>query len=180
MSFFFTQALVDISTIGVTAMGGISDIFIANNNDISQDITTNLGSKKTVITYTAQGEAKPEVIDCDSDTNTTTQEEYCANFVSPEDLLDRLLPKSQSMAGPLIYLGANILNIQQYTLLRDTTQGQVDNFIKGKNLALGFLIQLAIVGSFTLALLVLVIANVVRIGMIWILAALGPLFFLVW
>ncbi|USN56573.1 MAG: hypothetical protein H6766_06130 [Candidatus Peribacteria bacterium] len=73
-----------------------------------------------------------------------------------------------------------MLNIQQYTLLQNTTQSQATDFIKGKNLALGFLIQLAIVGSFTLALVVLVLANVVRIGMIWILAALGPLFFLVW
>lgn len=89
------------------------------------------------------------------------------------DILDSILPKDKSMAGPFIYLGANVLNIQKYTLLQqEFNEDDIDAMLQGKNLALGFMVQLAIVGSFTMALFVLTIANLIRIGMIWILIAL--------
>ncbi|USN56572.1 MAG: hypothetical protein H6766_06125 [Candidatus Peribacteria bacterium] len=94
MSFFVTQALVDISTIGVTAMGGLSEIFVSNNTNISNDLIKNIGSKKTTITYTAEGKAQPEVVNC----NTTPSDDHCTNNMSAEDMLDKILPKGQSMA----------------------------------------------------------------------------------
>jgi hypothetical protein len=47
-----------------------------------------------------------------------------------------------------------------------------------KKASLGALLQLAIIVSFSLVLLILIVANIVRIGLIWLLAALGPLLFL--
>lgn len=169
VSFFVTQALVDISTIGVTAMGWLSDMFVGSSQSSSRDIITSLASTKTKLTYQQNGKILPEVIDCSDPIDSCP---------SPESLLDAILPKWESMAWPLLYLGTSILNIQWYTLLQDTNQAHINDRIKGKNLALTALIQIGIVGAFTLALLVLVIANIVRIGMIWILVALWPLFFL--
>ncbi len=157
--------LVDISTIGVAAMGGMAEIFVGTNTSINEGIMRQ-ASQKTEILYKKNGRVKL----------TTLKEDKVKN----EDILDSILPKDKSMAGPFIYLGANILNIQKYTLLQqEVSKDDIDAMLQGKNLALGFMVQLAIVGSFTIALFVLTIANLVRIGMIWILVALGPLFFLI-
>lgn len=116
---FLTAATLDISTIATAAVGAIPSQIVGGSDDLysklkKADFLQKLGltgeDKKTK--FILQATLFPE-----SDGNNKqvyAKKEYVeATGIPEENLIDSLLPNQNHLAGPLIYIGMGILQINQ-------------------------------------------------------------------
>lgn len=71
---------------------------------------------------------------------------------------DKLLPNGNSVSWPFIYLGMWVFSFQNYLSLENSTTATT--------LTLGFVLRFFLIAFFTVGLLLLVIANIMRIGIL--------------
>lgn len=165
ISMFAVQALVDISTLATITASNMAQSFIGNNETRIKNIVHN-GARQQQVTYTADGTIEYNKNTTDNDVRS---------------VLDTLMPNQHSVWWSLVYLGSSVLHMQNYSLLKHITDEWKDfsTLTAGKNITIGFILQLGVIAIFSISLLVLIIANVVRIGMIRVLTAMWPLLFLI-
>ena len=102
---FVVGALVDISTIAVSAVGAFPSTFLSNNIDLQNFIKNQITTTPTKFLLDPYGK---EVMTA---TNTTPASSETRN---------EILPTYDSVSGPLIYLGFSVFKFQNYMNVGET------------------------------------------------------------
>ena len=149
-SWFLMWALLDISTVAVSAVGSFPQSFIGSDTAIHSQLTQEIQSKikwytyKIDLTSTRWGDKAITQI---ADTSTPT--------ITDDDALQALLPNETSISWPLVYLGVSAFRFQEYMNMNTTNV---------KNLAVWFSLKALSLIFYTLWLALLFIANLMRIA----------------
>ena len=85
---------------------------------------------------------------------------------------ENILPNQNSISGPFIYLGMAVFSFQNYLTIGE---GNTDL----PTLTLGFALRFFLLFLFTVALLLMLIANIMRIGLLWIFIIGSPFLILI-
>lgn len=146
-SWFLMGAVIDISTVATAGIGAFPSSFLKSDTALQNKIKnsiTRFRVDRPIINFNATGN---NVVHTIQNPNT--------NIQSIEETRENVLPSYNSVSGPFIYLGMGVFNFQDY-LTTENTRGAVP-------LTLGFALRLFFLLLFTVALLLLLIANIMRI-----------------
>ena len=159
-SWFIVGWLVDISTVLTSTIASFPSAFIWENNlktSIQKWVDTNMRSFKMVI---------------EKDLTISKVEANPSQWTDTDKIRENIMPKYNSVSGPLIYMGMSSLRLQDFM----NFVAEWDKTIKkvSINFALKFMITL----FFTITLLLLCIANVIRIVFLWLVVIASPLLIL--
>lgn len=162
-SWFIIGACIDLSTIATQAVAAFPAKFIWADQLIQN--TTKEGKKMYARQYsytTIDGKTIGSRKDL-SDTNNS-----CSLST------DEFMPTYDSVSWPLMYIGFSALKVQQYMDAESLSSTQ-----KWWALIINFLLKFVILWFFTFVLLLLCIANLIRILCLWLLVLGAPIFILV-
>lgn len=161
-SWFLVGAVIDISTVATSAIGSFSTTFFQENADLQQMINTSLTeirNKRMIITL-HEWDTQVETIDNPVTTTST-----------PTDDRSNILPSYNSISGPFIFLGMGVFKFQQWI----GTEWITDM----PSLTLSFMLRFVVLAMFTFGLLLLFIANIMRVWLLWIFIVGAPLLVLI-
>ncbi len=149
---FMVGALVDISTIAVSAVGAFPSTFLNNNVDLQNFIKNQI--KTTPTKYLLDMQWK---------------EVMTATNTSPASSENRneILPTYDSVSGPLIYLGFSVFKFQNYMNVGQTAGAE--------QLTISFSLRLVVILMYTLWLALLFLANIIRVAFLWIFIIASPI-----
>jgi hypothetical protein len=145
--------LVDISTIWISTVASFPMTFIQNSTEI----------KNTLIEWNWDIQKYDYLIDnwqIVTIKNTT---------IKYDDFLKNMMPKYDSVSWPLILLGFNVFRFQDFMTIKDWANPDI------RNMTIDFLLKTFIIILFTVALLLLIIANIIRIWLLWCFIMIGPI-----
>lgn len=160
-SWFLMGALIDVSTVAVTAIWSFPTSFMQSNTDFS----THMKKEVSLIRQTSinvDGHADPQkIVTIENAGNDTTQ-----NPMTEDDILESLMPSANSLWGPLIFLWSSVFRFYDYLW---QTQSQTT-----ETLVVNFSLKTIVLLMYTLALLLLLIANIVRVAFLRIFIIASP------
>lgn len=160
-SWFLMGALIDVSTVAVTAIWSFPTSFMQSNADFS----THMKKEVSLIRQTSinvDGHADPQkIVTIENAGNDTTQ-----NPMTEDDILESLMPTANSLWGPLIFLWSSVFRFYDYLW---QTQSQTT-----ETLVVNFSLKTIVLLMYTLALLLLLIANIVRVAFLRIFVIASP------
>lgn len=143
-------AVIDISTVATAGISSFPVAFLKNDvglQDKIKDAITKFKFDRIVFDSNATGANMVTTI---QDPNTNTQ--------PSEELRENILPSYNSVSGPFIYLGMWVFKFQNYSTTENTSDVAT--------LTLWFALRFVLLFFFTIWLLLLVIANIMRIGLL--------------
>lgn len=166
MSWFLVGAVVDISTITTTAVGGFPASFLStadlsNASDAGRYMDTRIEQTIKKWTITLDEKARPtwsEIEVADDETTSKTKNKF--------------MPKYDSIAGPLIFIGASALGIQD---MMTSQEGATQDT---KSILIGFGLKGLVLVLYIVILLLLLIANIMRVWYLRVFIAISPLLIL--
>ena len=124
---FMVGALVDISTVAVSAVGAFPSTFLNNNVDLQNYIKNQIQTTPTKYVLDMDGKNKWTA------TNTTPASTENRN---------EILPTYDSVSGPLLYLGFSVFKFQNYM--------NVENSAGAEALTISFSLRLVVILMYTL------------------------------
>ncbi|MFA7298443.1 MAG: hypothetical protein WC010_02240 [Candidatus Absconditabacterales bacterium] len=146
-SWFLMGAAIDVSTITTTAVSAFPMSFLKNDtslkNNMDAAITKFKGKRIIVNTGIVP-----------------VRETAQGAIANDKQIRDNMMPTYKSVSGPFIFLGMGIFKFQNYS--------SIDMSKKAATVTLEFLLRFILLFFFTIGLILLVIANVIRIGLLWI------------
>ena len=158
MSWFLVGAVADISTIATTALGSFPTSILSSTDagsKMDNMIDTNI--RRWVITIKENSEPSRDVITVSNDQKTTA------------DIKNLLMPKYDSVWGPLIFIWASALHIQ------DMMWSSTDQKKDAKNQIITFWLKGIILLLYIIVLALLLIANVIRVWYLWVFIVISPI-----
>lgn len=176
---FLIWAVVDISTIAVTAIWAIpgqiiqSDMSLQNNLSYMNALWwVSLAATWEVKTWIVMTFDPNKKISKDQQFITT---EYKAldKPITQNNYLDMILPSYNTISWPLIFFGVSIFQFQDYSFSNPETKSSRKRLIE-------FALNLIIIIMYSLAMLALVIINFFRIFFLWIIIIFSPFIILLW
>lgn len=155
-SWFLMGALIDISTVATASVSAFPMTFLQNDIKLQNKITEGMkwfSSQRIVINPDATG----------WNNSLFTKEEG-----SPvtDATREKILPNQNSVSWPFIYLGMSVFSFQKYLTPDITTTAE--------NITLGFALQFFLLFFFTVGLLLLLVANILRVGLLWVFIVWAP------
>ncbi len=169
MSWFLIGATIDISTILTTTVAALPSTFVAQNSDAKEKIIQSVRNTRQTATIKVNlsnscGDAKKSTETSNTDINNNTPPP------TDEEIYDMILPKDDSITGPLMYIGIAVLQVQ------DFVYDDVDGLFKSGTTALFVIMtRLAIVLVFVIIIIMLIVINVFRIVTIRFAVSFAPL-----
>ncbi len=159
-SWFLLAAILDVSTILTTAISTLPSHFI-DNNAIKSTLVTELwlNMKSHIIKLDKDWKPELEVINDTSPWQAKTIEE----------LVETIMPNSNSVAGPLIYIWATTLKVQDAISQKSNQDKTV------KSTVVTSLLQFLILFIYCITLILLLITNIIRIWLLRIIIPLSPI-----
>ena len=145
---FLMGAFIDLSSVATAAIGGFPSAFLSNDAVMQEKMNTALDKVQK----------KKIVVDPNATTLTWAVQLIVDNWAVDEHAWDKFLPTANSVSGPFIYLWSAVFSFQSYLNLGDTKDPS--------QLTLWFALRLFFLFFFTMGLLLLLIANVIRIGLL--------------
>ena len=157
---FLVWAIVDVSTIATTAIGSFPVNFLNADAAMTSEIissTRSLTQEKFVINM------KPTTLEKWIERIPITDNSNALS--TDEELMDQILPNYNSVSGPFLFLGASVFHFQNYI---DSTGTDV------QTMSISFLLRFVLIFFFTLGLLLLFLANIIRVVFLWLLIIWSP------
>lgn len=156
---FMMWALIDVSTVAVTAVSSFPMSFMWENTQFN----TQMKAQAEIIRTTTinVNNASPQKISIENSANDNSP-----NPMSNDDILQTLMPNANSMWGPLIFLWASVFRFYEYMGQNSQSTTQV--------LAVNFSLKMIVLVIYTIALLLLLIANIVRVAFLRIFIIASP------
>ncbi|MCX6823641.1 MAG: hypothetical protein NT085_00740 [candidate division SR1 bacterium] len=148
---FLMGAVIDISTIATAGIGAFPMSFLSNNATLKTNIDNsliNIKKNRGIMDLNYQGTGFENMFKTIPETSP---------LLSPT--LENILPNQSSVSGPFIYLGMAVFGFQNYLTLGDTSKEVVP-------LTLAFALRLFFLLLFTVGLLLMLIANIMRVGLL--------------
>ncbi len=157
---FMMGALVDVSTVAVTAIGSFPVSFMQSNSDFK----TRMNNEAALIRKTniiVDGHSKDKHVSVNNAGN-----DDVPNPMSESDIVDSLMPDGNSLWWPLIFLWGSVFRFYDYMTVdsQNTTEVTVINFS----------LKTVVLLMYTVALLLLLIANIIRVAFLWIFIIASP------
>ena len=147
-SWFMMGALIDVSTVATAAISAFPMNFLQNDIQLQEAIGDSVMEfKKLEITYDMN----------DSNNFITTQPGAWSPSID-QATRENILPNQNSVSWPFIYLGMSVFKFQKYLSTSTTTDFT--------NLTLGFILRFFLLFFFTVGLLLLLIANIMRVWLL--------------
>ncbi len=178
-SWFLIWAVVDISTIAVTAIWAIpwqiiqSDLWLQTNlayiNAWWWANLTATWETRTGIVMTFDPNKKITK----DEQFITTEAITLSKPITQDNYLDMILPSYNSISWPLIFFGTSIFKFQDYSFSNPETTKSWKRLVE-------FALNLLIILIYSLAMLALVIINFFRIFFLWIVIMFSPFIILLW
>lgn len=158
-SWFIMAILLDISTIATAAIASFPTHFIDGNALSKQTISDEIS--KNIQSYTLRFNDKMEPsIDKNPD----------SDIKSIEELIEKITPKSDSVVGPLIYIWASTLRIQ------NALNNQTDPNLKST--VTTSVLQFLLIAIYSVTLILLVVANIIRVWLLRVIIPISPILIL--
>lgn len=195
-SWFLVGATLDISTILTASIGWFPSMVLNNDKELqaiaqTQMITfpkrinfdlTKTGNEEPVTNETkttanAATNAATAAVGGTPDTATTTATTDPSSVVVTtgemelSEFLDLIVPRHDSVAGPLVYIWLSVFHVQDYL----TTTAQAPTINNITDVLATFGIKFAILVLFTFAMVILLVINVIRVVYLWLFIAFSPL-----
>lgn len=158
-SWFVMWAVIDISNITVSAVGSFPRIFMQEDENIKKEIE-NVASGFHQFSYEIDL-ANNKTIRNPSNTDLTQDQK--------NNLIQSILPDTNSVSGPLIFMWASIFRFNEATSI--VWLEKVD----WGTITLSITMKLLVIVFYTIALLFLVVANIIRIWFLWMFIVLSPI-----
>lgn len=158
-SWFVMWAMVDISNITVSAVGSFPRIFMQESKEFSDGLKT-FANDFQQASYEIDFEKNEVIKQIEAPTTTPIQE---------SDIIQSILPKTNSVSGPLIFMWASIFRFNEYSSISGIEKPT------WKTLTPSISLKLLVIFFFTIALLFLVVANIIRIWFLWMFIVLSPI-----
>ena len=166
MSWFLFAALLDISTIGTAAVWALPSQFIASNSGFQWNMKNLVWKVQTklVVDFSTTG----DIVNSIKTWNINTEDDVAK-------LLDTIMPSSNSMVWPFIFIWASVFNLYDLT---DTskTMSWTDDLA---DLFLSLWINWFVLFAFSIMLAFIFIFNLFRVITLWIIIPLMPFVMLV-
>ncbi|GHW02497.1 hypothetical protein AGMMS50249_2830 [candidate division SR1 bacterium] len=172
---FVTFAVVDLSTIMISAVGAMPSQFISTSNTLPDNFADILRDPEK------NGEAAYNQIYrvnfADKNTSDKTNfnfrtkaQEATAEVLSKDQAVDTWMPNGDSLAGPLIYMGVSIF--QSYN------QHALDNTAKPTSMLLFLLMDAGGIALYALMMIFLCVVAFMRIVYLWVFIVCSPIIIL--
>lgn len=176
---FLLWAVIDVSTIAVTAIWAIPWQIIQSSMGLQKDLAhinawgwVSLPATGEIITWI--------LITFDPNANLTkdqqfitTEERTLDKPITQDNYLDMILPSYNTISWPLIFFGTSIFKFQDYAFTNPQTKS-------GRKWLMEFTLSLIIIVMYSLAMFALVIINFFRIFFLWIVIMFSPFIILLW
>ncbi|MEI6426128.1 MAG: hypothetical protein WCO66_02125 [Candidatus Absconditabacteria bacterium] len=159
MSWFLVGAIIDVSTIATTAVASFPASFLGDT-DAGRYMDTRIENtvKRGMVVLDKEGISKIGEITKDNQTTAQTKNQF--------------MPKYDSVGGPLIFIGSSALGIQDMMTIKEgEDQG-------AKSILVTFGLKGFILIFYIIILILLLIANIIRVGYLWIFIAISPIIIL--
>lgn len=159
-SWFIMAALLDVSSIATAAIATFPTHFIDSNAFSKETISNEIAANMKNHVYKLDKEWNVTLDTSTDNTNTTT---------SPEKRIESIMPKNDSIAWPLVYIWATTLKIQS-ALNRPANQDPTPGKIVTTSL-----LQFLAIAIYCITLILLLITNIIRIGLLRVIIPLSPI-----
>lgn len=162
---FLVGAVIDLSTVATSAIWSFSTTFFQNNEALNNMVTTSLSNikKNRIVVTLHEWNTKVENLPIP---------DTAPDSSSPPSDRSNILPNYNSISGPFIFLGMGVFQFQEWIGLWDTTND-------ASSLTVSFMLRFVILAMFTLWLLLLFIANIMRVGLLWVFIIGSPFLILI-
>ncbi len=157
-SWFLMWAVIDLSTVATAGISAFPISFLKNDAGLKNEIHDAITKFKS----------KRYSIDLNNNKIKTIDVEWTQ---PSEDVRQNILPSYNSVSGPFVYLGMWVFHFQDYLGTESTSDVQT--------LTLWFILRFFLLFFFTIWLLLLFIANIMRIGLLWIFIIGAPFLILI-
>lgn len=160
MSFFLIGALIDVSTVLTIWLSSFPSSYISTRPELIETITENIKKNslnKTTLHLDEEWDSGKMIEQSAGTTNTMTDNE----------ILDIIMPRENSISGPLIYIG--------WYVLKTTSIGAINPQTKVGDILLILLTRVGLIVVFTFALIMLIVINLYRIVALRFTICLAPL-----
>ena len=163
MSWFLMWAVVDLSTIMISAVGSFPSQFIVSDTEFRWDITKSLGEiKKWTIKFDPDNKKTP--IEFEPDTDFVPDPDWV------NELLDSIMPNHWSVSGPLLFLWLSVFDFNNFTNYTNT-----QDITEWKDILLSLSLDAVVIISFTIMMCLMFLFNLFRVMILWILIPLLPI-----
>ncbi len=165
MSWFLVAVVIDISSICVAAIWALPSQLISSNNELMSSFRSNLN---TVVGDTV-------IIDYKNETQPITVNHSENQNLTDEDIMslfDTLLPTSDSLSGPLIYIWLSVFKFRDYNVQ------SVTESTPWSSLLLSVWFDGLILLFYTILMMLLFLFNLFRIIILWLVIPMIPLIIL--
>ena len=166
MSWFLIGATIDVSTILTTTVASLPSTFIwsQDNGDIRTRISQSIKNSSSQRKITLNLDTKLcNPTDIATITPETNNKEW-----TEQEILDTILPNSNSISWPLMYIWVGVLRIQDYMYNSNNSNTITDNLFI-------VLVRLAIILMYVFILVLLIVINIIRVVAVRFFVAFAPL-----
>lgn len=156
-SWFLMGALIDVSTVATASIGAFPVSFLKTDKNLQNNITNTMTQfqwQRLMVDLSTWGNKSFTVIPPPPWTITETPDR------------ESILPDQDSISWPFIYLGMGVFSFQNYLTTDISTSLPT--------LTLGFALRFFLMFLFTVGLLLLLVANIMRVGLLWIFIIWSP------
>jgi len=158
-SWFIMAVLIDISSIATAAISSFPTHFIDNNALEKQSISDEIAKNIQANLYKLDSEGKLSIEPNPNSTETTIN-----------DLIEKITPKNDSVVWPLVYIWASTLKIQN--AINNSTKAEPGKIVTTS------VLQFLLIAIYFVTLLLLLIANIIRIWLLWVIIPISPILIL--
>lgn len=164
-SWFLFAAVIDVSTILTAAVATFPNSFI-DKSAMQRELISKETSENMHASYIKIDE-KGNVSKEPKDWNFTPHTEF-----NEKEFLEKIMPKDDSIAGPLVYIWATTLKIQ------DAINTKTDIDPTAKKTVTTSLLNFLMIALYCVTLILLIITNVIRVALLWMIIPLSPIIIL--
>lgn len=170
------MVVVDVSTILMATASALPSQMVANNSSLKDKFETQLRSNPVFKSAYENTVVKLEKMDKEWDKLNLSIVPIGegSNTISEEELIDSILPSPNSLSGPLMYLWFVILEGQNLNVFYEEKQG-ISTFDALMKELLIITLNAGMIILYTIALLLLIFVNIIRVAVIRLLVVTSPL-----
>lgn len=158
-SWFVMWAVIDVSNVTVSAVGSFPRVFMQEDTEVLSGLQT-FANNFQQTSYEVDFETNDVIKKVNNGAITP---------IEKDNLMQSILPSVDSVGGPLIFIWASIFRFNEYA-----SSEWIDKATR-KTISLSLALKLLVIFFYTVALMFLVVANIIRIWFLWIFIVLSPI-----
>ena len=159
-SWFLMGAVLDIATILIAAVGSFPGVFLADNPVYQQQLVVQQARRPAQINLNFAPDTGQSVIDYKEVPRTADQ--TASTPSQQKKLIDDVIPTTDQVSGPLIYIGASVFQFLDYPAVDVQTIRSYTAF------TFVAIIKFAFLGAFVVFLVGMLVINIIRMMTLWV------------